>query len=248
MSQWSSGSPMLSVSRGSPSTLNTWPSTASPTGTVIPRPRFRTGAPRTRPSVCCIQMQRTRPSPICWATSAVTWWDDPSSSMVNSTAWLISGSACGGNSTSITGPAMATTRPSSSTRPVVSFVCAVVVMRSSSLRMAERLGSADDLHDLGRDGVLTGAVHDAGQRADELVRVLGGGRHGPLLRGEERRRAFEQRGEDLRLQGPRGQFDEQLRRLRLELGVALELPVLLVDDPGLLGQREGQHLHPLDVL
>ena len=61
-----------SVSSGWPSTLKTWPSTALPTGTVIPRPRLRTAVPRTRPSVCCMQMQRTRPSPICWATSAVT--------------------------------------------------------------------------------------------------------------------------------------------------------------------------------
>ena len=29
------------------------------------------------PSVGCMQMQRTRPSPICWATSAVTWWAGP---------------------------------------------------------------------------------------------------------------------------------------------------------------------------
>ena len=64
--------PMSSVSSGWPSTLKTWPSTALPTGTVMPRPVLRTGAPRTRPSVGCMQMQRTRPSPICWATSAVT--------------------------------------------------------------------------------------------------------------------------------------------------------------------------------
>ena len=39
------------VSRGSPMTLNTWPSVPLPTGTVMPRPRFFTGVPRTRPSV-----------------------------------------------------------------------------------------------------------------------------------------------------------------------------------------------------
>src|SRR5580700_3323888 len=239
---------MESVSSGWPSTLKTWPSTALPTGTEMPRPRLRTGAPRTRPSVCCMQMQRTRPSPICWATSAVTWWEDPSSSMVNSTAWLISGRACGGNSTSMTGPAMATTRPSASV-PAGDVSCmVVVVIGSSSLRLAERLGPADDLHDLGGDGVLTGAVHDAGQGADELVRVLGGGGHGALLGGEERGRPLQQGGEDLRLQCPGGQLLQQLLGLRLELGVTLERPVLLVDHPRLLGQGQRQHLHALDVL
>ena len=79
---------------------------------------------------------------------------------------------------------------------------AVVVIWSSSLRLAERFGSANNLHDLGGDGVLTGAVHDAGQGADQFVRVLGGGRHGPLLSGEERGRPFEQGGEDLGLERP----------------------------------------------
>src|SRR3984957_6425631 len=249
ISQRSSMPSMWSVSSGWPSTLKTWPRTALPTGTEMPRPRLRTAAPRTSPSVCCMQMQRTRPSPICWATSAATVWVDPSSSMSNSTSKLISGSACGGNSTSITGPAMATTRPSSSARPVVpSALSAVVVMRSSSLRLAERLGSADDLHDLGGDGVLTGAVPDAGQGADELVRVLGGGGHGALLGGEERGRPLQQGGEDLRLERPGGQLLQQLLGLRLELGVALERPVLLVDHPGLFGQGQRQHLHALDVL
>src|SRR3984957_16342894 len=249
ISQRSSIPSILSVSSGWPSTLKTCPSTALPTGTEMPRPRLRPAPPRTSPSVCCMQMQRTRPSPICWATSAATVWVVPSSSMSNSTSKLISGSACGGNSTAIPGPAMATTRPSSSAPPVVpSALSAVVVMRSSSLRLAERLGSADDLHDLGGDGVLTGAVHDAGQGADELVRVLGGGGHGALLGGEERGRTLEQGGEDLRLQRPRGQLLQELRGLRLELGVALERPVPPVDRPGLLGQGQRQHLHALDAL
>ena len=52
-------------------TLNTWPSTPSPTGIVMPCPRLRTTVPRRRPSVGFRQMTRTRLSPICWATSAV---------------------------------------------------------------------------------------------------------------------------------------------------------------------------------
>jgi hypothetical protein len=46
-------------------------------------------------------------------------WAVPSISMSISTAWLISGSECWGNSTSTTGPAMATTRPSFSSGSVV---------------------------------------------------------------------------------------------------------------------------------
>ena len=100
------------TSRGSPSTLKTWPSVASPTGTEMPGPVLRTAVPRTRPSVGFMAMARTRLSPICWATSAVTTMSSPCTGMVNSRAVLISGSAAGGNSTSTTGPAMATILPS----------------------------------------------------------------------------------------------------------------------------------------
>ena len=61
-----------STSSGSPITLKTWPSTASPTGTWMPWPVLRTAVPRVRPSVGFRQMARTRLSPICWATSAST--------------------------------------------------------------------------------------------------------------------------------------------------------------------------------
>jgi len=61
------------------------------TGTVIPRPVWRTTAPRTSPSVGFMHTQRTRPSPICWATSPVTVIVSPSMMMSTSTAWLISG-------------------------------------------------------------------------------------------------------------------------------------------------------------
>ena len=131
MSQWSSTSPMSSVSSGLPSTLNTWPRTASPTGTWRPWPRLRTSAPRVSPSVAFRQMQRTRPSPICWATSAVMVSGTPSSTTSTSTAPLISGRAWGGNSTSMTGPAMATTRPEA--RVWVSVGWGAVVVMSVGL-------------------------------------------------------------------------------------------------------------------
>ncbi len=59
-----------SMSSGSPITLNTWPSTPSPTGMVMPWPVLRTIVPRLSPSVGFRQMTRTRLSPICCATSA----------------------------------------------------------------------------------------------------------------------------------------------------------------------------------
>ncbi len=92
------------MSSGSPMTFHTWPSVPSPTGTVMPRPVLRTTAPRVRPSVGLRQIARHRPSPICCATSAVIVILSPSRVMSTSSAWLISGSASGGNSTSTTGP------------------------------------------------------------------------------------------------------------------------------------------------
>ena len=102
----------LSASRASPHAFQMWPSTRSPTGTVMPWPVLRTAVPRVRPSVGFMQMARTRPSPSCWATSASTLVTSPATVMSNSRAVLISGSAPRGNSTSMTGPAMPTTRPS----------------------------------------------------------------------------------------------------------------------------------------
>ena len=155
MSQRSSIFPMSSVSSGCPSTLNTCPSTASPTGTEIPRPVLRTTVPRTRPSVGFIHTQRTRPSPICCATSPVTVTVTPSSSMSISTAKLISGNECGGNSTSTTGPAIATTRP------VSSVVLSGAIVICFSLSRAERFGTTHDFHNFGCNRVLAGSVHNA---------------------------------------------------------------------------------------
>ena len=101
-----------SASRQSPRTFQTWPRVALPTGIVMPLPRLRTAAPRVRPSVGRMAMARTRLSPICWATSALTAWVSPSMVTSNSRAVLISGRESRGNSASMTGPAMATTLPS----------------------------------------------------------------------------------------------------------------------------------------
>src|SRR5580693_2494579 len=231
---------MSSVSSDSPITLKTCPSTASPTGTVMPRPVWRTTAPRTRPSVGFMQTQRTRPSPICWATSPVTVIVAPSMTMSTSTAWLISGSECGGNSTSTTGPAIATTRPVSS----VVFSGAMVIC--FSLSRAERFGAAHDFHDFGGDRVLSGPVHDATEVLAEFIGVLGGRGHRALLADVERRRAFQQRREDLALECLGRQRLEELRDLGFELGVALQdLRAVVFGDVRQRQREQLLHFHAL---
>ena len=61
----------------SPRVLNTLPLVKSPTGTEMPVPVSVTAAWRTRPSVGCMEIVRTRPSPRCWATSRVSVFFSP---------------------------------------------------------------------------------------------------------------------------------------------------------------------------
>ena len=61
----------------SPRAFHTWPLVMSPTGTAMARPVSTTGAPRTRPSVGCIEMALTMLSPRCWATSNVRVFSSP---------------------------------------------------------------------------------------------------------------------------------------------------------------------------
>src|ERR1039458_8949008 len=200
----------------------------------MPRPVWRTTAPRTNPSVGFMQTQRTRPSPICCATSPVTVMVLPSSSMANSTAWFISGNECGGNSTSTTGPEMATKRPVS--RMVLSGAMVICF----SLSRAERFGAAHDFHNFGGDRVLAGSVHNARQVLAQLVGVIGRRGHGPLLADVKGGRSFEQRREDFAFEGPRGQRLQQFRDFGLELGVALHFGRYLGRDR--LGDRQRQQL------
>ena len=72
------------------------------------------------------------------------------------------------------------------------------------------LGAADDLHDLGGDGVLAGPVHDPRVLLDQLAGVLGGRGHGPLAGGDLGGRGLEQGGEDLGLGRPRGQVSRRM--------------------------------------
>ena len=106
--------PSRGVSSGSPMTFQTWPSVTSPTGTRDAAAGVaHRGAAASGRRWASGRRRGTRLSPICWATSPVT--SDVAcrrASRVHSTAVLISGSEPRGNSTSTTGPAMATTRPS----------------------------------------------------------------------------------------------------------------------------------------
>src|SRR2546430_6686775 len=217
-----------------------------------------------------MQMARTRLSPICWATSATMRMASPSSSISISMAWLISGRASGGNSTSTTGPAMATTRPSFSSVPARSSAVMVIgstpllsrhslgghahaevfaerLLRTLLSGVAEGLGATDDLGDLGGDGVLSGAVHHAREAHSELVGVVARGLHRPLTGRMLGRRRVEQGGEDARLHVPRQESFQDLARARPELvgappGLGLaDALVLVADDLALQRHQRADH-------
>jgi hypothetical protein len=62
----------MGTSSVSPRALNTCPLVTSPTGTSIGAPVLITSAPRTMPSVGCIEIVRTMSSPMCCSTSSVS--------------------------------------------------------------------------------------------------------------------------------------------------------------------------------
>src|SRR6476619_5959164 len=176
--------------RHSPRVLNTCPSVASPTGTVIGPPVSLTWAPRTRPSVGCSEIARTMPSPMCWATSRESVRVSPARVSSVSSRLYISGIESTGNSMSTTGPMTRAIRP-----PVPSvavfFSSAVAVMSLNSLccrgvrrwlfgrsvRVGQRVDATDDLADLLGDARLPGLVGDAGVLLDQLFGVVRRGLH-----------------------------------------------------------------------
>src|SRR5919201_6310107 len=104
---------------------------------------------------------------MCWATSHAIVREAPSRCTSTVSAVLISGSSSGGNSTSTTGPITRTTRPSG---------CSSAISLLQA-RAGEGLRPADDLHDLGGDLVLPGAVRLPGQDLHQLLGVVGRGLH-----------------------------------------------------------------------
>jgi hypothetical protein len=83
----------------------------SPTGTEIAEPVSETSAPRTMPSVGCIEIARTKLSPMCCATSSVSMRFSPLSVTSMCNALKIAGIESAGNSISTTGPITRATRP-----------------------------------------------------------------------------------------------------------------------------------------
>src|SRR5262249_12561476 len=155
------------------------PFTASPTGTEIEFPVLVTSAPRTSPSVGCSEMQRTRLSPRCCATSRVKVLASSSKVISAFSALNSSGTAPRGNSTSTTGPVIRTTRPLVSLLLLVVSRSAVAVMSLSSSYLGslggigQRICAAYDFADFLGDLGLTLAVGLQCQVFDEFVGVVG---------------------------------------------------------------------------
>ena len=87
------------------------PNVSCPTGTEIGAPVSVTSAPLLKPSVPCIEIALTLPSPRCCATSKTIVLVFPSISTSTSRANVISGNSSCGKATSTTGPAIFTTLP-----------------------------------------------------------------------------------------------------------------------------------------
>ena len=85
--------------------------------------------------------------------------------------------------------------------------------------LAQCFGAANDLHDLGGDRVLAGAVHAAGVAENQVFGVVSGGFHRTLASGVLRRGRVQQRRVHARLGVAREQRFEDLFRTGLELVV-----------------------------
>src|SRR4030095_897630 len=161
--------------------------TPSPTGTLIGEPVFSTGDPRTMPSVGFRAIVRTIPSPMCWATSHVIDRVSPSRrTSIRSAVW-ISGSPSGGNSTSTTGPITRATRPCASSCSAIAHSFEARASAPPTISMISVVISS-----------WRAAVCLPGEHRDELVRVVGRGRHRALTGGVLGGGGLEQREVDLR--------------------------------------------------
>ena len=183
--------PISSVSSGSPSTLKTWPSTASPTGTVMPRPGVAHRRPAGEP-VGRLQADAAHPALADLLGHLGRDGSLPVELDLHLDGRVDLGQGVGreldvddragdGDDPAVlrwraSGTSVATVVMGSAPRLLADRV------RSWGMPPAERRASAaaDDLHDLGGDGVLAGTVHHPRERLDQLVGIVGGRRHGPL--------------------------------------------------------------------
>src|SRR5688572_14572607 len=202
--------------RHSPRVLNTRPSVASPTGTVIGPPVSVTWAPRTSPSVGCREMARTMPSPMCWATSSERVLVSPRTVSSVSSRLYISGIESDGNSMSTTGPMTRAIRPVLPAPDwvwVSSAVAVIVFSLTHGVRcclrygglvgggvgVGQRVHGTGDLADLLGDAGLAVLVGVLGVLLDQFFGVVGRGLHRLLAGGQLGRRGLEQREEDAAL-------------------------------------------------
>src|SRR6478735_2886349 len=239
MGQCRASSPTPGSSMHLPSALKTWPLTTSPTGTEIGAPVSVTGAPRTSPSVGCIEMLRTMSSPRCSATSRVSTCASPAPVTSTCSALNKGGTPPRGNSMSTTGPITRTTRPWVGGASVV--VISVLFVAGGG----ESVGAADDLGEFLGDLRLPGLVGLPAEVADDVVGVVGGG----LARGPSGRRlagrGVQQRRVDPGLQVLGQHFVQQQIGRRLEFVQRRELVRRVVVDILDLHRRHPPGLRPL---
>src|SRR5579862_7937919 len=186
------------LSTGSPITFSTRPSVSLPTGTVTGSPRLSARMPRTRPSVGCRAMVRTRLSPMCCATSQIILMGSGTlnPSLVMRIAVRMTGICPSGNSTSTAGPATWITFPNVITIlfwPGVPGSCTEAKTFSPERGLAQSRRAADDFNNLARDAGLPHTVHIQRELVDHFVRVGRRRVHRRHARGQLRRRGFQQR-------------------------------------------------------
>src|ERR1035438_1416821 len=175
-------------------TLSTRPSVSGPTGTITGWPRLMACMPRTRPSVGCSAMVRTRPSPMCCCTSQMISMGlgTVNPSLVTRIAVYTSGICPSGNSQSTAGPDTWTTLP-------ITTWLVVAISILDLLRGGRAAHHFDDF--LGNAG-LAHAVHVQGKLLDHVTGVGSSRFHGCHAGGMFGSRRFRQRAVEFHFHVP----------------------------------------------
>src|ERR1700686_3293832 len=154
-------------------TLIRRPRGSGPTGTVIGLPVSLTCIPRTSPSVASIAMHRTVFSPRCCATSSTRLPSrSPSDGLETRSALKIDGSEPLRNSTSTTLPRTWLMRPVDASLMACDFP-GELGYGGARRSGPQRLGAADDVHQLRGDRGLARAIHFQRQPIDHIGGVVG---------------------------------------------------------------------------
>src|ERR1700722_15640985 len=185
-------------------TLSTRPSVSGPTGTITGWPRLSAFIPRTRPSVGCSAMVRTRPSPMCCCASQMMSMGSGTlkPSLVTRMAVWTRGMWPSGNSQSTAGPDTWTTLPNTTSTLVVAIR---FLFYSEAQAMGPRhcllgdCGATYHFDDFFGDAGLAHAIHIQSQGIDDVAGVGGGRVHRGHARGVLGRSGFEQCAVDFHL-------------------------------------------------